>query len=108
MPDRPRHIMYYQTFNRKRGGKDWYVMKVVSNSPSMIMGCRSYTAKNGVTYFSADVYDLEAGNMFRCELTQDIFNQLNNVQKPATVKSLMLDIGNQYQGRSRISILGWQ
>lgn len=83
-------------------------MKVVSNSPSMIMGCRSYTAKNGVTYFSADVYDLEQGNMYSCEVTQEIFNQLNNVQKPATVKSLALDIGKQYEGRSRISILGWQ
>lgn len=82
-------------------------MKVTAQSPCMIMGCRSYTAKNGVTYFNADVYDLVSGTMYECELSQENFNSVNNVQKPLQVKGLALEIGKPYQGRVRMELVGW-
>lgn len=73
-----------------------------------IMGCSSYTsAKNGTTYYSVDVYDSNSGELYRCEAQPEIFNKVQNVQKPATVKQVVYDIGKQYSGQSRIELVGW-
>lgn len=79
----------------------------VQTGAAMIMGCNSRVANNGNTYYNVDVYDSIDGGLFTCTTTQDIFNNVLNTQKPFQVKSLTLNVMNQYQGTSRLEILGW-
>lgn len=81
-------------------------MQVESRNGVMLMGTSSREYE-GKFYYNADVYDMESGNMYRCAVDQERFQKLANIAKPVSMKSVVLDISNQYQGRSRISLLGW-
>ena len=80
----------------------------VGTGPVTIMGCSSFTSEKGVTYYNVDIYDSNAGEMYRCGCTYDVFNNVLGMQKPASVKSVTLDIDKQWKGQSRIDIIGWK
>ena len=81
-------------------------MKVQTTGNVMILGVSSREYE-GKLYYSADVYDSESGNTYRCGINNEAFSALSNVAKPAPAKALALDIQTPYQGRCRLSLLGW-
>lgn len=82
-------------------------MKVKTQGEVLIMGVGT-NEYEGKVYYSCDVYDTEGGSLYRLSIDGDIFSQLANSPKPAKVDSLILDISPQYQGKSRVKLLGWK
>lgn len=100
----PVHIMHYQTFGQRvEMGR---FMKVKSGAV-MIMGCKTNNAQNGKTYYNVDLYDTETGNLYSCSAQPEVFNRIIPEPKPMQLKSVLLDLGSQYKGSSRIEILDW-
>lgn len=81
-------------------------MKVESRSQVMLLATTSREYE-GKIYYNADLYDLETGATYRCALDQEAFNTLSQASKPSTMKGVLLDVSSQYQGRSRLKLIGW-
>ena len=100
------HNMYYQTLEMKRRGKERKGMKVETQGQVMLMSTGTRET-NGKVYYNADIYDLTDGALYHCSITGEIFATLANSQKPVTFKKALLDVRPQYQGASRIELIGW-
>lgn len=80
-------------------------MRVAAENNVTILGQDSFESK-GRIYYNVDVY-CEDGGLYRCGCTLEVYQRIASVNKPATIKNPLFDIRQQYQGQSRIDLLGW-
>lgn len=82
-------------------------MQVQTTGNVMLLGV-SINEYNDKVYYSAQIFDVDNGNLFDCDISKEIHAKLANANKPAPMAACIFDVKSQYQKKSRIELIGWQ